>query len=98
MKNNTSSSLRTQAVKEVKLREQTKLMKKYAKLCGYDTVPLTWKATDYSIVGWKYKIAQINKVEEYYVTDSLGLIEGPFDSWAKANSFKQKKENLTISK
>jgi hypothetical protein len=29
-----------------------KLMEKYAKLCGYNYIPFTWKEDDYTIKGW----------------------------------------------
>ena len=32
---------------------QNKLMKKYAKLCGFESPPITWHSTDYTTAGWK---------------------------------------------
>ncbi len=37
------------------------LMKKYAKMCGYDYPPFTWKPSDYTAAGWQKLIDQAKK-------------------------------------
>lgn len=34
-------------------KKQKKMMKQYAKMCGYDSVPKTWTPMDYTEKGWK---------------------------------------------
>jgi hypothetical protein len=41
--------------------QQEKLQNTYAKLCGYDYPPFTWKPTDYTVKGWKKLINQAKK-------------------------------------
>lgn len=45
------------------VKEQEKLMNKYAKVCGYNHPPFTWKPSDYSIKGWQKLIDEAKRIK-----------------------------------
>ncbi len=54
--------------------EQERLMRKYAKFCGYNYPPLGWKYSDYTVAGWQKLLNPPAKKGTIYFDGKAGKV------------------------